>query len=78
MKAIRSSEIGSYLFCRRAWWYARQGEISANQAEMTAGTKLHQRHGRRVVAAGLMRTLAVIVMLVALVLLVSYCTTQVL
>lgn len=78
MKAIRSSEIGSYLFCKRAWWYARKGETSTNQAEMLVGTKLHERHGRHVVAAGLTRTLAVIVMLVALVLLVSYCTAQIL
>lgn len=78
MKAIRSSEIGSYLFCRRAWWYARNGETSSNQAEMRAGTALHERHGRRVVAAGLMRMLALILMLAALVLLVSYCTVQVL
>jgi len=78
MKAIRSSEIGSYLFCRRAWWYAQKGEQSDNQAEMLAGTKLHEWHGRRVVAAGLTRMLAVILMLAALVLLVSYCTAQIL
>ncbi len=78
MKAIRSSEIGSYLFCKRAWWYARQGEESANQAEMMAGTQLHERHGRRVVKAGMTRVLAIILMLVAVVLLVSYCTVQIL
>lgn len=78
MKVIRSSDIGSYLFCRRAWWYAQNGEKSDNQAEMLAGTKLHERHGRRVVAAGLTRTVAVILMLVAVVLLVSYCTAQIL
>ena len=77
MKVIRSSEIGSYLFCKRAWWYARNGEPSLNQAEMKAGTTLHEQHGRRVVAAGLMRILAVILMLTALVLFVSQCTTQV-
>lgn len=76
-KAIRSSEIGSYLFCKRAWWYARKGEVSSNQAEMRAGTALHERHGRRVLAAGLLRGLAVIFLLAAILLSVAYCTAQV-
>ena len=78
MKIIRSSEIGSYLYCRRAWWYQKNGAESSNQAEMTAGTAMHEAHGRQVVAAGLTRTLAIIVLLIALVMLVSYCTAQVL
>ena len=78
MKIIRSSEIGSYLYCRRAWWYKKNGVESANQAEMTAGTKMHEGHGRQVVAAGLTRTLAIIILLIALVMLVSFCTAQIL
>ncbi len=78
MKIIRSSDIGGYLYCRRAWWYRKQGVESENQAEMTAGTEMHHKHGRQVVAAGLTRTLAVILLLVALVMLVSYCTVQIL
>lgn len=77
MKAIRSSEIGTYLFCKRAWWYKRNGEESANRAEMTAGTEMHQQHGRKVIVAGLTRTLAVILVLVAVVLFVSQCTAQI-
>ena len=75
---IRSSEIGSYLYCRRAWWYARQGEVSGNQAEMRAGTALHEQHGRRVIVAGLKRGLAILFLLAAVVLFVSYCTAQIL
>ncbi len=78
MKTIRSSEIGSYLYCRRAWWYQKNGAESANQAEMATGTKMHEAHGRQVVAAGLTRTLAIILLLLALVMLVSYCTAQIL
>ncbi|MBT3188707.1 MAG: hypothetical protein HN736_05320 [Anaerolineae bacterium] len=78
MKIIRSSEIGSYLYCRRAWWYKKQGAKSTNQAEMTAGTEMHERHSRQVVASGITRTLAIIVLLIALVMLVSYCTAQIL
>ena len=74
MKTIRASEVGSYLFCARAWWYQQQGVESANQAEMTAGTELHHQHGRTVIASGLTRLLAVILLLVALVLLAAFCT----
>lgn len=66
---IRASEIGSYLYCRRAWWYRKQGVESENQAELAAGTELHHQHGRQVLAAGLARGLGVILLLVALVLL---------
>ena len=76
MKNIRASEVGSYLFCARAWWYSQQGIESTNQAEMTAGTELHRQHGRTVIASGLTRTLALILLLVALVLLVAFCTAR--
>lgn len=78
VKTIRASEVGSYLFCARAWWYQRQGVQSSNQAEMLTGTDLHREHGRQVFAAGLTRTLALILLLAALVLLVVYCTARIL
>ena len=78
MQVIRSSDIGNYLYCRRAWWYRRQGFESENQAELASGTELHRRHGRKVLAAGFMRSLGFLLLLLALVLLVTYCTTQLL
>ena len=69
MKIIRASEIGSYLYCRRAWWYRHKGLEPANQAEMNAGTELHRQHGRSVLAAGIQRSLAWILLLAALALL---------
>jgi hypothetical protein len=77
MKTIRASEVGSYLYCARAWWYQRKGVESANQAEMTDGTDLHRSHGRQVVVSSLTRTLALILLLAALVLLAAFCTRQV-
>lgn len=78
MRVIRSSEIGNYLYCRRAWWYRQQGFESENQADLASGTELHRKHGRKVLAAGLLRTSGFLLLLLALVLLVAYCTVQLL
>lgn len=77
MRMIRSSDIGNYLYCRRAWWYRKLGTPSENQVELAAGTELHKRHGRQVLASSLTRTLGWALLLTAMVLLVAYCTTQV-
>ena len=77
MKVIRSSDIGNYLYCRRAWWYRKQGFQSENQAELASGAELHRKHGRKVMAAGLSRAIGMILLLIALVFLVAYCTTQI-
>jgi CRISPR/Cas system-associated exonuclease Cas4 (RecB family) len=78
MPVIRSSDIGNYLYCRRAWWYKKQGFKSENQAELAAGTEIHRQHGRTVLASSLNRTLGMILLFAALVLLVAYCTAQIL
>ncbi|MEW5830058.1 MAG: hypothetical protein AB1846_14280 [Chloroflexota bacterium] len=67
MSVIRASDIGNYLYCRRAWWYRRQGYDSANQGELAAGTELHARHGRQVILSGLLRLLGWLLFLAALV-----------
>jgi CRISPR/Cas system-associated exonuclease Cas4 (RecB family) len=74
MRSIRSSEIGNYLYCRRAWWYRRLGTPSENQAELAAGSELHLHHGRQVFLSGLTRLLGVLLLLAAVVLSVAYCT----
>ena len=77
MHIIRSSDIGTYLYCRRAWWYKKQGIESVNQAELAAGTELHVKHGRQVLASTLTRTAGLILLMIALVLLVAYCTARI-
>jgi hypothetical protein len=77
MAIIRSSDIGNYLYCRRAWWYKKQGVVSENQAELVAGTELHRQHGRKVIASGVTRTIGLILLMIALVMLAAYCTAQI-
>jgi CRISPR/Cas system-associated exonuclease Cas4 (RecB family) len=73
---IRASDIGTYLYCRRAWMYRKEGVESENRAEMATGTELHRQHGRKVLAAGLLRTLGLILLLIAAILLVVYLTLR--
>lgn len=51
MKIIRASEIGTYEFCQRAWWYKLQGYEPENTIELAGGKRLHERHGRIVFAS---------------------------
>ncbi|HEX5808792.1 MAG TPA: hypothetical protein VFY25_09020, partial [Anaerolineales bacterium] len=76
MPVIRSSDIGNYLYCRRAWWYKKQGFESENRAELATGTEIHRQHGRKVIASSISRSLGILLLLMALVLLVAYCTSQ--
>jgi CRISPR/Cas system-associated exonuclease Cas4 (RecB family) len=75
MRTVRASEISAYLYCRRAWWYGRQGYESENQAALGAGRSLHAAHGRQVLVSGLQRLMAYLLLIAALVLLTAYLTT---
>jgi hypothetical protein len=76
MRTIRASEIGTYLYCQRAWWYQKRGEPSINQAELAGGSELHYRHGRAAFASGCLRSIAYGLLLLAVVLLTVYLTQQ--
>jgi hypothetical protein len=67
MRTIRASEIGTYLFCARAWWFQDQGFPSQNQTELSAGSAYHAAHGRQVFAAGLLRLVGYLLLLAALI-----------
>lgn len=66
VRTIRASELGNFLFCRRAWWYQTNGVASQNQKELASGTEFHRRHGRGVVLASLLRTAGWVLLLAAL------------
>ena len=63
MRVIRASEIGEYVFCRRAWWLRHvEGHASANVRELAEGTATHARHGLGVALAGGLRVLALLLL----------------
>lgn len=77
MRKIRASDISTYLFCQRAWWFRQQGIETSNIAKLAGGRELHHRHGRAVLASGLLRALAYLLLLAGLITLAIYLTMQI-
>ncbi len=77
MSIIRASDIGNYLYCRRAWKYRKTGHESANKMELAAGAELHRKHGRKALSAVLLRTLGMILLLASILTLVAYCAARI-
>ncbi len=50
LPVIRASEIGAYVYCRRAWWFKRVAgfEPQDRQALFDRGTAAHEQHGQQV------------------------------
>jgi hypothetical protein len=76
MRTIRASEIGTYLYCQRAWRLRLEGHEPDNRAELASGTELHFRHGRTVLLSGCLRALAYAMILMAVALLVFYAASR--
>ncbi len=65
MKIIRASEVGTYQFCNRAWWYQLQGYKPDNRLELEQGKDFHNKHSYVVTSAGCLQALAYGLVLVA-------------
>ena len=70
-RMIRASEIGTYTYCARAWWYQHRGIGSSNQVALADGTTAHRQHGRSVLLTDLARALGLLALLAALILLIA-------
>ena len=66
MRKVRASELGSFNYCQRAWWYQQQGMPSENQEAMDAGSHEHREHNRGVKLAVFYKWLALAVLVVAI------------
>jgi len=67
---VRASEISTFIFCQRAWWYQRRKQPSLNEQELAAGNDFHHRHVGRMRAARALHGISRIALLIALVLLI--------
>lgn len=73
MRSIKASELGSFLYCKRAWWYQQQGEPSENTQTLDAGSASHATHARVVKSATILKWLAIILLGVGLALILLEC-----
>jgi hypothetical protein len=67
MKTIKASDLGSYLYCRRAWWYQEQGYPSANTQALAEGTQHHTHHGTKVLTLSVLRLLGWLLLLAGII-----------
>jgi len=72
MKIIRASEIGTYQYCQRAWWYKLQGYEPENKIEMAEGKNLHEKHGRSVYASSCVQGIAYASLMIALLIIIIW------
>lgn len=71
-RTIRASEIGTFLFCQRAWWYQRKKIKPSNQRELADGSDFHNDHWLRTQAEGKLNSAAWFLLLAGLVALGVY------
>ncbi len=77
-RTVRASEIGSFIFCQRAWWYQRSNQPTLNKQELAAGSGFHHRHAGRMRTARALRLVSWLFLLLALTILVLAVRTAVL
>ena len=63
---INASEIGTYLYCRRAWALRKLGVESTNQKDLERGNEFHHAFGKR---ERLLQTLCGLIIVILVVLL---------
>jgi len=71
-RTVRASEIGTFVFCQRAWWYQRLGKPLLNKHELAAGSQFHHRHHGRIRAARLLNLLGWLMLTAAAVIVVIF------
>jgi hypothetical protein len=70
-RTVRASEIGSFIYCQRAWWYQRQGFEPINRAELAAGSEFHNNHANKARAAIVLSVLGWLLAFAAVILLIA-------
>ncbi len=63
MKFVKASEIGTYVYCQRAWWYQVHGYRPENQADLARGKDDHAQHSNVVASINILQALAMALLL---------------
>lgn len=65
-RTIRASEIGTFLYCQRAWWYQRNKVPTINTAELAGGQAFHRTHVGQTRSARWLKAIAWMMLVFAL------------
>ena len=66
---VRASDIGSWNYCKRAWWLARvQGVPHQRPQVLQRGEEVHKSHGRQLVRAHRLRQAGLYLIVIAVIL----------
>lgn len=76
MKIIRASELNTYKYCQRAWWYQKKGYIPDNLSILQDGEELHHRHGQSLFITRILKFLAYGLITVGFLLVIIYLAAQ--
>jgi hypothetical protein len=76
MRTIRASELGTFIFCERAWWYRLNSFVPENLEDLTFGTDFHFRQTKRLILSRYLRILGFGLLLLAFILGVIFFTGQ--
>ena len=69
-RLISASEIGTWCYCKRAWYLQQLDHVSALREEQLDGARYHQIHFQNLRDARRQRAVARVIMLICLVLLI--------
>lgn len=65
-KIISASELGTYIYCARAWWYRNLDAPNENLSDMNEGTRFHRKMGMRLSAMRVARIILILMLIAAL------------
>ncbi len=75
---LYASDLDSFLYCERSWWYRMQGEDSSRTADLARGTEQHEALARNVRLADRMAAVARLLIWISLALLLAVLAFQML
>ena len=76
-RTVRASEIGTFVYCQRAWWYQRQKTQPINDKELADGISYHKEHAQKTRLVGNLQITAWLVIFLALAFLTIYFSLQI-
>ncbi|MEN6392183.1 MAG: hypothetical protein ABFD53_00015 [Anaerolineaceae bacterium] len=72
MRIIRASEIGTFCYCQRAWWYQISGIQAGNRSELNQGVQVHKRHNLHILEVEILRYLGIALVVAAVGILIAF------